>query len=171
MENNRRWKGLHVIFLAEKFVAVLSLGFGSSIKIINFIFVTDKENSQAIVLVNIEVSSVPTRTNTTPTWTRKLRLQIAIKVVILRETNSCNKIESWNFNLQYSTMFKSRKLSMLLCNLALFPVGDLLKRCNLNYRKLNKKHFKRAISVVVTYIFISLELIKVKVPMAPNSLI
>ena len=25
----------------------------------NFIFVTDKENSQAIVLVNIEVSSVP----------------------------------------------------------------------------------------------------------------
>lgn len=68
-------------------------------------------------------------------------------------------------------MFKSRKLSMLLCNLALFPVGDLLKRCNLNYQKLNKKHFKRARSVVVTYIFISLELIKVKVPTAPNSLI
>lgn len=59
MENFRGWKGLHVIFLAEKFVAVLSLGFGSSIKIMNFIFVTDKENSQAIVLVNIEVSSVP----------------------------------------------------------------------------------------------------------------
>ena len=59
MENNRRWKGLHVIFLAEKFVAVLSLGFGSSIKIINFIFATDKEHSQATVVVNIEVSSVP----------------------------------------------------------------------------------------------------------------
>ena len=113
----------------------------------------------------------PTRTNTTPTWTRKLRLQTAIKVVILRETNSSNKTESWNFNLQHSTMFKSRKLSILLCNLALFPVGDLLKRCNLNYRKLNKKHFKRARSVVVTYIFISLELIKVKVLTAPNSLI
>ena len=59
MENFRGWKGLHVIFLAEKFVAVLSLGFGSSIKIINFIFVTNKENFQAIVLDNIEVSSVP----------------------------------------------------------------------------------------------------------------
>ena len=59
MENFRGWKGLHVIFLAEKFVAVLSLGFGCSIKIMNFIFVTNKENSQAIVLVNIEVSSVP----------------------------------------------------------------------------------------------------------------
>ena len=35
------------------------MGFGSSIKIINFIFVTNKENFQAIVLVNIEVSSVP----------------------------------------------------------------------------------------------------------------
>lgn len=116
----------------------------------------------------------PTRTNIRPTWTRQLRLQTAIKVVILRETNSSNQIESWNFNLQYSeysTMFKSRKLSILFCNLALFPVGDLLKRCNLNYRKLNKKHFKRARSVVVTYIFISLELIKVKVPTAPNSLI
>ena len=52
-------KGITCFFLAEKFVAVLSLGFGSSIKIMNFIFVTDKENSQAIVLVNIEVSSVP----------------------------------------------------------------------------------------------------------------
>ena len=101
----------------------------------------------------------PTRTNITPTWTRKLRLQTAIKVVILRETNSSNKIESWNFNLQYSTMFKSRGLSILHCNLALLPVGDLLKSCNLTYRKLNKKHFKRAISVVVTYIFISLKLI------------
>jgi len=48
-----------LFFFAEKFVAVLSLGFGSSIKIINFIFVPDKENSQAIVLVNIEVSSAP----------------------------------------------------------------------------------------------------------------
>ena len=51
MENYRRWKGLHVIFLAEKFVAVLSLGFGGSIKIVNFIFVTDEENSQANMLI------------------------------------------------------------------------------------------------------------------------
>ena len=74
-----------------------------------------------------------------PTWTRKLSLQTAIKVVILGETTSSNKIESGNFNLQYSTMFKSRKFSILFCNLALVPVGDLLKRFNLNYRKFNNK--------------------------------